>query len=161
MDMFGTVQLKAPRERLWHAFHDSSLIKQCIPGCESFEWTEEDRCVATAAIAVGPIAATFKGELQLFDVEPPVTCTISGEANGGVKGFVMGVAKVRLDESPEGTELSYFAEARFCRRLTKFGSSRVDATAKELAARFFDSLCENVEVEVRKHLFSSPSSSRG
>jgi hypothetical protein len=161
MDMFGTFRVRAPRERLWRAFRDPSLMKQCIPGCENFEWTDGGRGVATAAIAVGPIAATFKGELQLFNIEPPVTCTISGEANGGVKGFVTGTAKVRLDESPEGTEFSYFAEARFCRRLTKFGSSRVDATAKELAARFFDSLREKVEIEVRKQPISGPPGTQG
>ena len=161
MDMFGTVQLKASRERLWRAFCDPSLMKQCIPGCETFEWTESGRGVATAEIAVGPIAATFKGQLRLFDVEPPVTCTVAGEANGGVGGFVTGMAKVRLDESPDGTKLSYFAEARFCERLTKLGSRRIDATAKQLAARFLDRLRESVESDLRTQPISRPPSRRG
>jgi hypothetical protein len=161
MDMFGTVQFKASRERLWRAFCDPSLMKQCLPGCETFEWTGGSRGGATASIAVGPIVATFKGELRLFDVKHPVTCTIAGEANGGVGGFVTGMAKVRLDESPEGTELSYFAEARFCQRLTKLGSRKVDATAKELAARFLGSLRESVESDQQTQLISGHLKRRG
>ncbi|MVT64678.1 carbon monoxide dehydrogenase [Bradyrhizobium pachyrhizi] len=150
MDMFGTVRFKASREHLWLAFSDSAVMKQCLPGCERFEWTAGGQGVATAAIAIGPIAATFKGELRLFDVEPPVTCTIAGEANAGAGGFVTGLAKVRFDESSEGTELSYFAEARICQRLTRLGVRKVDAAAKEIATRFLDSLREIVESEQRR-----------
>lgn len=161
MDMLGTVQFKASRERLWRAFCDPSLMRQCIPGCETFEWTDSGRAVATAAVAVGPIAATFRGKLRLFDVESPVTCTIAGEANGGVGGFVTGMAKVRLDESSEGTELSYFAEARICERLTKLGLRRVDAIAKQLAARFLDRLRESVESDLQTQPSSGSLSRRG
>lgn len=161
MDMFGTVRLKTPRDQLWQAFRDSSLMKQCIPGCADFAWIDGDQGVGTAAIEVGPIAAKFKGQLRLFDVEPPVTCTITGEANGGVNGFVTGIARVRLDETAEGTEVSYYAEARFCRRLTKLGLRRVDAAAKELATRFFDALRESVETNARAQPMGRSSSRLG
>ncbi|MBR0766450.1 SRPBCC domain-containing protein [Bradyrhizobium japonicum] len=161
MDMFGTVQIKASRRHLWQAFCDSAVIKQCLPGCETFEWTAGGRGVATAAIAIGPIAATFRGELRLLDVESPVTCTIAGEANAGAGGFVTGLAKVRLDESSGGTELSYFAEARIGQRLTRLGVRRVDAAAKEIATRFLNSLREIVESEQRKRPIGRQLKGRG
>lgn len=165
MDMFGTVWFNAPRERLWQAFCDPSLMKQCLPGCERFELTGDDQAVVTAAITVGPVAATFKGKFQLFDVEPPVTCTIAGEADGGAGSFVAVTAKVRFDESPEGTELSYFAEARLGprldQRLTKLGSRKIDATVKELAARFLDNVRESLEGDRRMQQMSGQLKGRG
>ena len=42
---------------------------------------------------IGPVAATFKGKVQLADIVPPKGYTIRGEGEGGIAGFANGGAK--------------------------------------------------------------------
>ena len=64
---------------------------------------------------IGPVAATFKGKVELSDIVPLVGYTINGEGEGGVAGFAKGGAKVSLADAEGGTLLHYDVEAT-CRR---------------------------------------------
>jgi uncharacterized protein len=145
MDMSGKIELQAPREQVWHALNDPLVLKACIPGCEELERTVDDEFIATAVIKVGPIKAKFKGKVRLFDIQPTVGYTISGEGQGGIAGFASGTAKVLLEDAPGGTVLSYYTEAKVGGKLAQLGARLIDSTAKKLAAQFFDELRMQVD----------------
>jgi carbon monoxide dehydrogenase subunit G len=145
MDMFGKIELKATREQVWHALNDPLILKACIPGCEELDRTADDEFIATAVIKVGPIKAKFKGKVRLSDIQPMVGYSISGEGQGGIAGFAAGSAKVQLEDMPEGTELSYYTEAKVGGKLAQLGARLIDSTAKKLAAQFFDEFRGQVE----------------
>ncbi|MBB4260559.1 MULTISPECIES: carbon monoxide dehydrogenase subunit G [unclassified Bradyrhizobium] len=145
MDMFGKIELKAPREQVWQALNDPLVLKECIPGCEELERTVDDEFIATAVIKVGPIKAKFKGKVRLFDIHPRVGYTIAGEGQGGIAGFAAGTAKVQLEDVPGGTLLSYYTEAKVGGKLAQLGARLIDSTAKKLAAQFFDEFRMQVE----------------
>ena len=46
---------------------------------------------------VGPVKATFTGDVTLSNIDPPRGYTISGEGKGGVAGFAKGGADVALE----------------------------------------------------------------
>jgi carbon monoxide dehydrogenase subunit G len=137
MTMQGEVTLPADRERVWAALNDPQVLKACIPGCEELEKTGENGFKATAKVAVGPVKATFKGNVTLSDIDPPNGYTISGEGQGGVAGFAKGGAKVRLDDADAGTRLVYDVEAQVGGKIAQLGGRLINGVAKKYADEFF------------------------
>jgi uncharacterized protein len=145
MRMTGEQRIAAPRERVWAALNDPEVLRQCIPGCKSLEKEADDRLRATVEIKIGPIGAKFDGAVTLTELNPPQSYTITGQGQGGTVGTAKGGAKVRLAEAGNDTVLSYEVEAEVGGRLAQLGGPIVDATAKQLAGRFFRQFGEVVE----------------
>jgi carbon monoxide dehydrogenase subunit G len=138
MKMTGEQRIAAPRRQVWEALNDPAILRQCIPGCQSLEKEAEDRLKAVVAIKIGPIGARFNGAVTLSELDPPNGYTITGEGQGGTVGSAKGGAKVRLTEADGGTLLSYDVDAQVGGRLAQLGGPIIDATAKQLAGKFFE-----------------------
>ena len=96
MDMSGEERIAAPREAVWAALNDPEVLKACIPGCQSLTMKSPTELEATVKIKIGPVSASFSGEVTLSNLNPPESYTISGEGKGGIAGFAKGGADVRL-----------------------------------------------------------------
>lgn len=145
MQMTGEQRIAAPRQKVWEALNDPAVLAQCIPGCQSLEREGDDRFVAVAEVKIGPIGARFKGNVQLSDIDAPNGYTITGSGNGGIAGSAKGGAKVRLSDAPGGgTLVSYDVEAEVGGRMAQLGGPIIDATAKNLAGKFFTKFGEVV-----------------
>jgi len=142
MDIMGQYRIEAPREEVWKLINDPEVLRACLPGCQSLEGNPQDGFAATVTTKIGPVKATFKGEVKLADVRPPEGYTISGEGKGGVAGFAKGSADVRLEEDGEATILTYNATAQVGGKLAQLGSRLVDSTARKLADAFFGALAQ-------------------
>ena len=145
MEMKGEQRIAATRARVWEALNDPDVLRQCIPGCQSLEKLSDDRLQAVVEIKIGPIGARFNGAVTISDAVPPESYTISGEGQGGTVGNARGGAKVRLAEADGGTLLFYDVDAQVGGRLAQLGGPIIDATAKQLAGRFFTRFGEVVE----------------
>lgn len=144
MQMAGEQRIAAPRERVWEALNDPEVLKACIPGCQSLEKEGDDRFAAIAEVKIGPIGARFKGNVQLTDLDPANGYTIVGQGNGGIAGSAKGNAKVRLSDDGAGTLISYDVDAEVGGRMAQLGGPIIDATAKQLAGKFFSKFGEVV-----------------
>jgi len=145
MTMKGEVALPADRATVWAKLNDPEVLKQCIPGCQELEKTADNAFKAIAKIKVGPVSATFKGNVELSDIDPPNGYTISGQGEGGVAGFAKGGAKVTLTDGPEGgTILSYDVEAIVGGKIAQLGGRLIDGVAKKNADAFFAKFAEIV-----------------
>ena len=148
MEMAGERRIAATPQRVWEALNDPEVLRACIPGCQSLEKEGEDRFSAVAEVKIGPIGARFKGAVALSDLDPPHGYTISGQGNGGVAGNAKGMAKVRLSADGGGTLLAYKVDAQVGGRMAQLGGPLIDATAKNLAEKFFTKFGEVVGGEV-------------
>lgn len=138
MKMAGEQHIAAPRQRVWEALNDPEILRQSIPGCQSLDKEADDRFSAIAEVKIGPIGARFKGNVALSDLDAPNGYTIAGQGNGGIAGNAKGSAKVRLsDGAGGGTTVSYEVDAEVGGRMAQLGGPIIDATAKQLAAKFF------------------------
>jgi carbon monoxide dehydrogenase subunit G len=145
MQMSGQQRIAADRQSVWRALNDPETLRRSIPGCQSLEREADDRLRAVVEVKIGPISARFAGAVTLSDIDPPNGYTIAGEGQGGTVGFAKGGAKVRLADSGDGgTLLSYEVEAQVGGRLAQLGGPLIDATAKQLAGRFFQQFGEAV-----------------
>jgi carbon monoxide dehydrogenase subunit G len=146
MEMHATRTIAADRMTVWAALNDAEVLKACIPGCEELTGSPEDGFSAVVKQKVGPVKATFKGEVTLSDVVPGEGYTITGEGKGGVAGFAKGGAQVRLsDAEGGGTELHYDVEAKVGGKIAQLGSRLVDSFATRMADQFFERFQAHVE----------------
>jgi carbon monoxide dehydrogenase subunit G len=144
MDMTGSRQIAASRQKVWAALNDPNILKQCITGCEALAMQSPTDMTARVRLAVGPVRATFNGKVKLTDVDPPNGYRIVGEGNGGVAGFAKGGAVVRLADDGGGTLMTYDVKADVGGKLAQLGGRLIDSTAKRFADEFFDKFVELV-----------------
>ena len=145
MTMKGEVHLPADRQTVWDKLNDPEVLKQCIPGCQELEKTSDTSFRATAKIKVGPVSATFKGNVELSYLDPPNGYKISGQGEGGIAGFAKGGAVVALSDAPQGgTLLNYDVEANVGGKIAQLGGRLIDGVAKKNADAFFTKFAEVV-----------------
>ena len=105
MTMKGEVTLPADRQTVWAKLNDPEVLKACIPGCQTLDKTGENGFSAVVKLKVGPVSATFKGNVELSDFDPPNSYKISGAGEGGIAGFAKGGAVVHLADAEGGGTL--------------------------------------------------------
>jgi carbon monoxide dehydrogenase subunit G len=146
MNMKGEVALPADRQKVWEALNDPQILKVCIPGCQSLEKTTDTSFAAVAKMKIGPVSATFKGNVELKDLDPPNGYRIEGSGQGGIAGFANGAATVKLSDQPGGgTLLGYDVEANVGGKIAQMGSRLIDGVAKSMADKFFANFAEAVK----------------
>ena len=145
MKLSGTRLLSAPPSAVWDKLNDPDVLKRCIPGCESLEKIDGDRMKAVAALKLGPMAVRFTGEVKLSDLDPPKGYRISGQGSAGPAGMASGGATVKLEPKDGGTLLSYDVDANVSGKIAQLGSRLIDATAAQMADKFFTSFAGEVE----------------
>ncbi len=136
MKLTGSYTIPADKQTVWEALNNSEILKQCIPGCDEFAKNSETSFTATATNKIGPFNASFTGEVELKDLNPPNNYKIVGQGNSPV-GFASGEAYVELAENNGVTTLSYTVEANVGGKIAQVGSRLIDMTAKKMAKYFF------------------------
>ena len=53
MDFVGQERITAPRDAVWAGLNDPDILKGCIPGCQSLEFTGPNELVATIRVKIG------------------------------------------------------------------------------------------------------------
>ena len=137
MDMQGEERIAARRETVWAALNDPDILRQCIPDCQSLELKSPTELSASVKLKIGPVSASFAGDVILSNINAPESYTISGEGKGGIAGFAKGGADVTLTEDGDETILVYDAKAEIGGKLAQLGSRLVGSSAKKLAQQFF------------------------
>lgn len=140
MQMSDTRQINVPPSEVYAALLNPEVLKICVPGAQEVKGSVEDGFLATVVQKVGPVKATFKGEVEISDLVPNTSLKIDGSGKGGAAGFAKGGADVRLVAKDGGTELSYDVEAKVGGKLAQLGSRIIDGFAKKMADQFFDNL---------------------
>ncbi len=138
MKIDGQNRIAAPVEAVWEALNDPAILKAAIPGCEALEKLSDTEFKATVITKVGPIKAKFNGQVELADLDPPNSYTLSGRGAGGVAGNAKGSAAVQLRPDGEGTLLTYDIDAEVTGKLAQLGQRLIMSTTKMLAGKFFD-----------------------
>jgi uncharacterized protein len=146
MKLFGSYQINLEKQKVWEALNNPEILKQAIPGCEEFTKNSDTEFTAKATNKIGPFNATFTGDIELKDLNPPISYKISGSGNSPV-GFASGEASVKLEDHDNVTKLIYEVEANVGGKIAQVGSRLIDMTAKKMADIFFGKFSELISKE--------------
>ena len=136
MKLTGSYKMNVEKEVVWKALNDPNILKQCIPGCESFDKESSNIFNATATNQIGPMNATFSGTVTLSNIQENQSYTLSGEGQSSV-GFVNGRADVKLIEENGITTLTYEVYANVGGKIAQLGSRLINGVAKKMSGYFF------------------------
>lgn len=137
MEITGSYLLPCSPETAWQALNDTEVLKSCLKGCEALERTAETEFTGKVAAKIGPVSARFSGTMRQTELDPPRSCRMQFEGQGGVAGFAKGGALVTLTPRDGGTELTYVADTQIGGKLAQMGARLVEGTAKSMADDFF------------------------
>ena len=138
MELEDEIFINAPRDQVYAALNDLDILKECIPRCQELTKDSDTELTAKVMLKIGPVKATFSGDVTLDPSEAPSGFSLQGQGTGGVAGFAKGGADVELIEQDGGTLLKYIAKADIGGKLAQLGSRLVVSTSKKLAKQFFE-----------------------
>ncbi len=144
MKLTGSYKLNAKKEDVWKALNDPQILKLCIPGCDSFNKTNDSVFKVSATNQIGPMNATFNGTISLSNIIKNESYTLSGEGQASV-GFANGSAEVKLLELNGITNLTYLVNINVGGKIAQLGSRLIDGVAKKMADYFFGRFSDLVD----------------
>jgi carbon monoxide dehydrogenase subunit G len=144
MEITGEYRIPAAQQRVWEALNDPAMLKACIAGCQQLERIGDNEFSAIVATKVGPISATFRGSVNLCELEAPHGYTLVGQGQGGAAGFARMKARVGLKPDAGETVLSYSAQAEIGGKLASVGSRLVQSVARKNADDFFSAFARQL-----------------
>ena len=132
----------APRQRVWVAIKDPSIVAPCIPGCQGVEIISPTLYKAKIRIQLGPIKADFNVDVEIVSEMAPeeVRSRTRGE-EGSRASSLTAENTLRLTSlSDNETEVFYASEVALVGRLGKFGlgvmKKKAESLGREFAAAF-------------------------
>lgn len=145
MQFSGTVDIAAPRERVWAFVMDPNQVGRCGPGVESIEVVDDTHFKATAKVGIGFISARFKVDMEFAEVHAPDDATI--KAHGQAPGSAVdAVATMRLTDGADGgTVMAWSADVNLAGTLASVGARLIEGTANKMIGQTFDCMKQQLE----------------
>ncbi len=145
MQFKGTVQIAAPRDRVWAFLMDPNRVGACGPGVESIELLDADHFKAKAKVGVGFIAARFTVDMSIAERAEPDRARI--KAHGQAPGSAVdATADMALSGPPEGpTTMAWSADVAIAGTLASVGARMIEGTANKMIGQTFDCIRAKIE----------------
>jgi carbon monoxide dehydrogenase subunit G len=131
MQIHGTHTFNAPKQVVWDALMDPTILATALPGGEALEKTGENEYKAAMKVRVGPVQGKFDGAIELTDIS--VLESYRMKVNGqGAPGFVNGEGNVRLEAAGGETIMHYDGDVQVGGKIAGVGQRLIDSTAKSM-----------------------------
>jgi uncharacterized protein len=137
MELDNEQYINLGQRDVWQALNDPEILKLCIPLCDSVQKISDREFRVSMVASVGPVRAKFNVKLEYTELDPPASCSLVFEGQGGPAGFGKGEAQMTLTPVGAATVLRYHVKAQVGGKLAQIGSRLVDATARKIADEFF------------------------
>jgi carbon monoxide dehydrogenase subunit G len=145
MQFSGTVDIKAPRAKVWAFLIDPNEVGSCGPGVESIEIVDDTHFRAKAKVGIGFISARFVVDMTMAELEEPDRAVI--KAHGQAPGSAVdATGTMALKDGPDnGTTMDWSADVTISGTLASVGARLIEGTANKMIGQTFD--CIRVRLE--------------
>jgi len=140
LEISGEQIIEAPREKVWEALNDPTVLKACILGCEKLDKFSDTEMKSVVLAKFGPIKANFKADINIEDIVENCSCKLVGKGQGGVAGFANGTADIVLSDDGENTLLRYQVDFSVGGKIAQIGSRLLKGTTVKIVDHFFETL---------------------
>lgn len=135
----GETFVPAAPEAVWDTVLDPEKLAAVIPGCHSLDKVGDNAYRAEVSLGVGPVKGKFVATVNLSDLDPPKSATLSGGLEGPL-GASQGAGRVTLEPDGTGTHVSYDYTVEVGGRVAAVGGRMLDGAARVVVGQFFDRL---------------------
>ena len=140
MEFTGEYRIPAGQRQVWDALGDPVVLQACIAGCRQVEEVSGNEMVATVDITVGPISATFKGDVALTQLSAPMGYSLTAQ---GI-GLARIEAQVSLCADRSDTVLKYLATVSMGPGMTTPSNPVLQTLSRMNADDFFGEFVRHV-----------------
>ena len=136
--------VKVPVEGLWNFISTPESIAQCLPGVEEYKILEGKKIEAKTKIGIGFIKGTFRVNSRVTE-EDPVNHHAKLLVDGsGVTSAFKAEISINCTPVPEGTELSWVAEATISGPLGSIAKGLLEGAAQKIITQTLDCVSQKV-----------------
>ena len=145
MKFAGTVDIAAPRDKVWAFVIDPDQVGQCGPGVEKIEVVDETHFKATAKVGIGFISARFVVNMEMAELVAPDRALI--KAHGQAPGSAVdATATMSLSDGPDGgTTMDWSADVAIAGSLASLGARLIEGTANKMIGQTFACMKSKLE----------------
>lgn len=146
MQLEGSVNIKAPRTKVWSFLTDPDLVSQCAPGLQSMEViVPNKKFKAVAAIGFGTVKLTFKNDVEFVELDEPNRAKI--KVHGTAPGSAVDVmSEMFFSDGPdESTDLKWTADIVIVGTIASLASRLMGGITKNLTGEFFNCIRKKIE----------------
>jgi carbon monoxide dehydrogenase subunit G len=143
-----TYPMPCSPEIAWNFLQDLEAVAGCMPGAKITERLDAGRYKGTVAAKVGPVTMSFRGEVELRDVDATArTLRLLGKGTDstGSSGASMTLV-ARVDAAPGGlSALVGVSELSMSGKAAAFGGRLIDTVADQILQQFADNFSNRVK----------------
>ena len=145
MQFAGTVEIAAPRDKVWAFVTDPDQVGQCGPGVESIDVIDATHFKAAAKVGVGFINAKFNVNMEFAELDAPDRAVI--KAHGQAPGSAVdATASMTLSDGADGgTRMDWQADVAIAGSLASLGARLIEGTANKMIGQTFDCMKSKLE----------------
>ena len=145
MQFSGSVEIAAPRDRVWAFLMDPNQVGSCGPGVESIDVIDEDHFKAKAKVGVGFISARFVVDMSVAERREPELAVL--KAHGQAPGSAVdATANMQLSGPDEGpTTMDWSADVAIAGTIASVGARLIEGTANKMIGQTFDCIRSKLE----------------
>jgi len=145
MKFEGSVEIAAPRDKVWAFVIDPEQVGQCGPGVETIEVVDATHFKAAAKVGIGFINARFNVDMEFAEQQPPDRALI--KAHGQAPGSAVdATAEMRLSDGDAGTTvMDWNADVNLSGTLASVGARLIEGTANKMISQTFDCMRAKLE----------------
>ena len=141
----GTLDIAAPRERVWAFVTDPKSVSGCAPDVQSIEVLDPAHFKLVVRAGVGPIRATFNLDVVFTELAAPTRAVVRarGQAPGSA---VEMLSTMDLDGSaPDRTILRWGSDVTVTGTIAQVGARLMQGTADKMITQTFDCMRTKLE----------------
>lgn len=146
MQLSGEHFIDAPALKIWQLLMDIDALAKITPGVSAFIPKAENLYTAVSTIKLGPVNASFTGEMELRNIEAPTSFTLVIKQNSKI-GNAAAEVRIFLQENDQGnTKVSFEGDAKLSGMLASMGNRVLTGVSNTLSKQFFDNLQEELKL---------------
>jgi uncharacterized protein len=147
MQLTGKHVLTVPPEKVWAMLMDTDRLSRIVPGISRLEKIGDNSYKSILDIKLGPVKASFTGQLDLEDIREPEGFTLKVQQNSKIGNAN---SSIKVDLTPvEGskTEVSFDGAVRMSGMLASMGHRVMGGVSHTLTNQFFANMEKELEQE--------------
>ncbi len=131
----------------WEFLQDVEAVAACMPGAKLTERVDENRHKGTVTVRVGPATMSFRGEVEVQDVDPTTqTLRLIGKGTDSTGNSGVSMNLLARIEAVDGglSQLVGSSEVSVSGKAAAFGGRMMNSVADKILLQFADNFAAEV-----------------
>jgi len=144
----GTLDIAAPRDRVWSFLTDPKQVTTCAPDVQRLDITDPHHFNVVVRAGVGPIKSTFTMNVQFTELDRPKHASVlaRGQAPGSAVEMVSNMDLAESDENR--TTMEWSSEVTVSGMMQQLGARLMQGAADKITQQVFACIKTKLEAPV-------------